>query len=288
MKTVAFIGTGLMGKPMAMNILKKGFPLVVYNRTAAKTEELAKAGAKVASSPREATELADVIITMVSNIEAVESVLEGDHGILPGLKEGKIFVDMSTVTPEASKRFASVAEAAGAAMLDAPVSGSTNAAEKGELTVLVGGDPLVLDDVREVLQAMGKFIFYIGDHGSAVAIKLVVNHFVAGMTALLAEGFHLSEKLGIDPSMFSNVLNSSVVKSPMYDVKIPKMISREYSAQFPLRLLIKDLDYITQTSEKAGAAMPVHRAVREQFSAANERGYGEQDFSVIYEILGRR
>lgn len=288
MKTVALIGTGLMGKPMAMNILKKGFALTVYNRTVSKTEGLSKAGAKVASSPREAAESADVIITMVSNIEAVEAVLVGEHGILRGLKNGKVFIDMSTVTPDASKRFASMVEAAGAAMLDAPVSGSTNVAEKGELTILVGGDPRVLDEVREILQAMGKFIFHIGDHGSAVAMKLVVNHFVAGMTALLAEGLDLSERLGIDPSLFSNVLNSSVIRSPMYDIKTPKMVSRDYSPQFPLKLLIKDLNYITETAEKAGAPMPVHKTVSEQFSSANERGYGEQDFSAIYEILGKR
>lgn len=287
MKTVALIGTGLMGKPMAMNVLKKGFPLTVYNRTASKTEDLIRAGAAAAASPREAAESADVIITMVSNIEAVEAVLKGEQGILRGLKKGKIFIDMSTVTPEASRRFTSTVESEGAQMLDAPVSGSTNVAEKGELTILVGGDPRVLDEVREVLQAMGKFIFHIGDHGSAVAIKLVVNHFVAGMTALLAEGLDLSEKLGIDPSLFSNVLNSSVVRSPMYDIKTPKMLSRDYSPQFPLRLLVKDLNYIAETASKAGAPMPVHKAVREQFSSANDRGFGEQDFSAIFEILGR-
>lgn len=288
MKTVALIGTGLMGEPMAMNILKKGFPLVVYNRTAAKTAELASAGARVAKSPREASESADVIITMVSNIEAVESTLLGDDGILRGLKGGKVYIDMSTITPEASRKFASLVEATGAEMLDAPVSGSTNVAEKGELTIMVGGDPRVLDEVREVLQAMGKFIFHIGDHGSGVAIKLVVNHFVAGMTALLAEGLDLSERLGIDTSLFSNVLNSGVIRSPMYDVKTPKMVSHEYSAQFPLRLLVKDLDYIARTAGEAGAAMPVNNAVRGLYSAASERGFGEQDFSVIYEILRKK
>ncbi len=216
MKSVALIGTGLMGKPMAMNVLRKGFPLTVYNRTVNKTVELAAAGAKVARSPREAADSADVVVTMLSNIEAVESTLTGKDGILGAMRAGKIYIDMSTITPEASRKFAQLVEAAGAKMLDAPVSGSTNVAEKGELTIIVGGDPRVLDEVREVLQAMGKFIFHVGDNGSALALKLVLNHFVAGMTALLAEGLDLSQKLGIDTSVFSNVMNTSVVKSPMY------------------------------------------------------------------------
>ena len=277
-----------MGKPMAMNILKKGFPLIVYNRTSAKTEELAKAGARVACTPREAAEGADVVVTMVSNIEAVEAMLIGDDGILRGLKRGKVLIDMSTITPDSSRRFASMVEETGAKMLDAPVSGSTNVAEKGDLTIMVGGDPRILDEVREIFQAMGKFIFHIGDNGSAVAIKLVVNHFVAGMTALLAEGLILSEKLGIDPSIFSNVLNSSAVKSPMYDMKTPKMVSQDFSAQFPLKLIVKDLDYITRTAEKVGARMPVHEAVKGQYSAAAREGLGESDFSVVYELLAKK
>ncbi len=287
MKSVALIGTGLMGKPMGINILGKGFPLTVYNRTVSKTTELAGAGARVAGSPLEAARSADVIITMVSNIEAVDSLLKGKEGILAALGMGKIFIDMSTITPEASKSFAALVKATGAEMLDAPVSGSTNVAEKGELTIMVGGDPRVLDEVREVLQAVGKFIFHVGDNGSAVALKLVLNHFVGGMTALLAEGLMLADKLGIDYSVFSNVLNSSVVKSPMYDIKSPKMITGDYAPQFPLRLLVKDLNYISRTAAAAGARMPVHEIVRNLFSAAGENGYGEKDFSAIYEFLGK-
>lgn len=288
MEKIALVGTGLMGRPMAVNILKKGFPLTVYNRTVAKTVGLAEAGARVAGSPREATDYSDVIITMLSDNEAVHSMLTGEKGILGGLKSGKVYVDMSTITPEASRRFATMVEQKGAQMLDAPVSGSTNVAEKGELTILVGGDPRVLDRVREVLQSLGKFIFHVGDHGSAVALKLVVNHFVGGMTALLAEGLNLSEKLGVDPTLFSNVLNSSVVKSPMYDIKTPKMVSRDYAPQFPTRLLVKDLNYISETAGKVGAAMPLHEVVRELFTAANREGYGEKDFSAVFEILGKK
>ncbi len=288
MKSIAFIGTGLMGKPMAMNILKKGFPLVVYNRTSEKTRELVSVGAHACATPLQAAENADVIITMVSNIEAVESILSDEGGILPALRNGKVFIDMSTITPEASRKFAGLVESTGAKMLDAPVAGSTNAAEKGELTIMVGGDPRVLDQVRDVLQAMGKFIFHVGDHGSGCAIKLVVNHFVGAMTVSLAEGIDLSERLDIDSSVFLNVINSAVVKSPLYDIKAPKMITRDYSPQFPVRLLVKDLNYITQTAEKVGAVMPVHSLVRSLFSLANMYGYGEKDYSAIREILGRK
>ncbi len=288
MEKIAFIGTGLMGRPMAMNILGKGFPLTVYNRTTAKTEQLARAGARVAASPREAAESADVLITMLSDNEAVKSVLTGSDGVLEGLKSGTVYVDMSTVTPDASRRFASMVEQKGAHMLDAPVSGSTNVAEKGELTILVGGDPRILDRVRDVLQSMGKFIFHIGDHGSAVALKLVVNHFVGGMTALLAEGLNLSEKLGIDPTLLSNVMNSSVIRSPMYDIKLPKMVSRDYAPQFPTRLLVKDLNYISETAGKAGVPMPLHEVVRDLFAAATKAGHGDMDFSAVFEIIGKK
>ncbi len=288
MKSVAFIGTGLMGKPMAANILRHGFPLTAYNRTEEKTKELAGAGAHLAKTPHEAAENSDVIITMLSNIEAVESILTAENGILPALKKGKTFVDMSTITPDASRRFAGLVEAAGAQMLDAPVVGTTSVAEKGDLTIMVGGDPRVLDEIRDVFQAMGKFIFHIGDHGAACSMKLVVNHFISGMIALLAEGLELSEKLGIDRSVFSNVLNSSAVKSPAYEVRAPKMMTGDYAAQFPVRLLVKDLNYITQTAEKAGAVMPLHSVVRDLYSLVAAYGHSEEDFSVIYELFGKK
>jgi len=287
MKSIAFIGTGLMGKPMAMNLLKKGFSLTVYNRSKDKTQELVGAGARLAASPREAAERADVVITMLANIEAVDAVLSGDNGILKSLKPGSIYIDMSTITPEASQRFAERVEATGAKMLDSPVIGTTSVAMKGELTIIVGGDPRVLDEIRDILQAMGKFVFHIGDHGSACGMKLVINHFIAGMIELLAEGFQLSEKLGIDPSIFSNVLNSSAVRSPTYDVRTPNMVSRNYPTQFPVRLLVKDLNYITQTAEKVGAVMPVHSLLRSLYSLIDTRGHSEQDFSVIYELFGK-
>jgi 3-hydroxyisobutyrate dehydrogenase-like beta-hydroxyacid dehydrogenase len=288
MKSVAFIGTGLMGRPMATRVLEKGFPVTVYNRTKEKTRQLVGAGASLAESPRQAAEAADVVITMLSNIEAVESVLSGKDGVLGTLGKNRVLIDMSTITPDASRKFTEVVEATGARMLDAPVVGTSSVAERGELTILVGGDPRVLDEVRDIFQAMGKFIFHVGDHGSACGMKLVVNHFISGMIGLLAEGLELSEKLGIDSSVFSNVLNTSAVKSPVYELRAPKMMSRDHATQFPIRLLVKDLNYITQMAEKAGAVMPIHSLVRDLFSLAATYGYGEQDISAIYEMFDRK
>ncbi len=285
MKSVAFIGTGLMGKPMASSVLRKGFPTIVYNRTRRKVVELESAGARVAETARQAAEEADVVITMLSDIEAVDSVLSGDHGLMRAFAPGKIYIDMSTITPEASRKFAELVESTGARMLDAPVVGTNSVAEKAELTILVGGDPRVLEEVREVFQSMGKYIFHIGDHGSACGMKLVVNHFISGMIGLLAEGLELSEKLGIDPSVFSNVLNTSAVRSPVYELRAPKMMTRDHETQFPVRLLIKDLNYITQTAEKTGAVMPIHSLVRNLFTMAGAYGYGEKDISAIFELF---
>jgi 3-hydroxyisobutyrate dehydrogenase-like beta-hydroxyacid dehydrogenase len=285
MKNVAFIGTGLMGKPMAMNILRKGFPLIVYNRSKDKTKELVENGAQLANTPRDAAERSDIVITMVSNIEAVDEVLSGKDGIISALNDKKIYINTSTITPDASREFEKIVKTTGAKMLEAPVVGTTTVAEKGELTIIVGGDPRVLDDVREILHAFGKFIFHTGEIGSACGMKLVVNHFIAGMIALLAEGLQLSNKLGIDPSVFSNVINTSAVKSPVYDVRAPKMMARDYTTQFSTKLLIKDLNYITRTAEKVGAIMPVHSLVRDLYSLIASRGYNDKDFSVIYELF---
>ncbi|MCL5268694.1 MAG: NAD(P)-dependent oxidoreductase [Bacteroidetes bacterium] len=288
MKSVAFIGTGLMGRPMAANVMEKGFPITVYNRTKEKTKQLVSAGARLAENPRQAAEESDVVITMLSNIEAVESVLSGEHGLIRALGKDKVFIDMSTITPAASRKFSELVEATGAKMLDAPVVGTSSVAEKGELSILVGGDPRVLDDVRDIFHAMGKFIFHVGDHGSACGMKLVVNHFISGMIGLLAEGLELSEKLGIDSSVFSNVLNTSAVKSPVYELRAPKMMAGDHATQFPIRLLVKDLNYITQTAEKVGAVMPMHSLVRDLFSLAATYGYAEQDISAIYEMFDRK
>lgn len=287
-KNVAFIGTGLMGKPMALNILKKGFSLVVYNRSEEKTAELVHEGARLARTPREAAAQADVIITMLSNNEAVGNVVLGEDGILHALGRGKIYINSSTITPDTSREFARIVEATGARMLEAPVIGTTTVAERGELTIIAGGDPRVLDEVREILQAMGKFIFHVGDFGSACGMKLVVNHFIAGMIALLAEGLEFSEKLGIDRSVFSNVINTSAVKSPVYEIRAPKMMAGDYAPQFPVRLLLKDLNYITQAAEKVGAIMPIHSIVRDLYALAANYGYSEDDFAVIYELFKRR
>ena len=284
-KNVAFIGTGLMGKPMALNILRHGFPLTVYNRSRKKASELVEQGARLAETPFDAARTADVIITMVSNIEAVSSLLSGEHGMMGALGKEKIYINMSTITPESSREFARSVEETGARMLEAPVIGTTTVAEKGELTILAGGDPRILDEVREILQPMGKFIFHVGDFGSACGMKLVVNHFIAGMIALLAEGLELSDKLGIDRSVFSNVVNTSAVKSPVYEIRAPKMMTGDYAPQFPLKLMIKDLNYITQTAEKIGVTMPVHSLVRNLYSLTANYGHNEEDFAVIYELL---
>lgn len=279
--TVGFIGLGLMGRPMALNVLRAGFPLVVWNRTLAKADELVAQGAGVAASPRELAERSDVLITIVSDPTALESVLWGETGALAGLKKGTVLVDSSTVSPALERRIAEACSARGADALDAPVTGGTWGAEKGELIFMVGGEERVLERVRPVLDAMGKRFFLLGGHGAGQTVKLAMNLILALQVDALSEAIALVKATGLPPQGLIEVLQSSMARAPVLDVKAPLILEGKYPASFPLRLMHKDLGLALDLAREAGVSLPATAAAREVYGAVRAKAEADLDYAAV-------
>ncbi|MBI4706061.1 MAG: NAD(P)-dependent oxidoreductase [Deltaproteobacteria bacterium] len=273
--TVGILGMGLMGRPMALNVLAAGYPLVVYNRTASRADEVVRAGARLAASPRELAVQCEVVITMVSDPPALEACLWGPDGVLAGLGRGRVLVDSSTVSPALAVRAAAACAELGASFLDAPVTGGTWGAEKGELVFMVGGEAEVLDRARPVLSTMGKRFFHLGPHGAGQSVKLAMNLILALEVGALAEALALVERAGVAGEKLVDVLQASMARAPVLDVKAPLMLERRYEPSFPLRLMHKDLGLAIQLGNELGVPLPAAAAVREVYSAV--RGCGGED-----------
>lgn len=279
---VGMIGLGLMGKPMAANLLKAGFSLVVWNRTGAKAEELVRAGAKLAGTPREAAAASDVLLTIVSDPPALEAVLWGDMGALGGLRRGSTYIDSSTVAPALSRRIAAACAERGVEFLDAPVTGGTWGAEKGELVFMVGGKQETLDGVAPVLGALGKRWFYLGPHGAGETVKLAMNMILALQVDALAEALALVIAGGVPGERLVEVMQSSMARSPLLDIKAPMMLEGKYAPSFPLRLMHKDLGLALDLANQLGVALPATAAAREIYNAVKGAAKNEDpDYAVV-------
>lgn len=285
MKKIGFIGLGLMGKPMARNLLKKEFPLIVYNRTPSKTEEFREKGIPVASSPEELAKEADAVITIVTNHEAVEEVLLGSKGAFKGARPGTVFIDMSTILPRVSIKLAEQAKAKGFHFLDAPVSGSTWAAEQGTLAIMVGGDKKVFEENFEIFKAVGEKIVYMGPSGNGSYAKLINNVIGATFAAILGEGICFAEKVGLDVSALIEVLSSGAYKSPLIEFKGPKMMKKDYSTQFSLNLMFKDLNYMIETAREKNAPLFLGALTKEIYQAVKNKVDGNLDYAIIVEFF---
>jgi 3-hydroxyisobutyrate dehydrogenase-like beta-hydroxyacid dehydrogenase len=279
---VGMIGLGLMGKPMAANFLKAGFSLVVWNRTGAKAEELLRAGAKLAGTPREAAAASDVLLTIVSDPPALEAVLWGDMGALGGLRRGSTYIDSSTVAPALSRRIAAACAERGVEFLDAPVTGGTWGAEKGELVFMVGGKQETLEGVAPVLGALGKRWFYLGPHGAGETVKLAMNMILALQVDALAEALALVIAGGVPGERLVEVMQSSMARSPLLDIKAPMMLERKYAPSFPLRLMHKDLGLALDLANQLGVALPATAAAREIYNAVEGAAKNEDpDYAAV-------
>ena len=279
--TVGFIGLGLIGRPMARNILKAEFPLVVWNRTRVKAEELGAEGAKVVATPREAAAQADVLMTVMSDPPALEEVLWGANGALAGLKRGSVLVDSSTVSPALARRAAAACAERGADFLDAPVTGGTWGAEKGELVFMVGGEGAVLKRVEPVLAAMGKKFFHLGPHGAGQTIKLAMNMILALEVDALAEAVALVSRAGVAGERLVEVMQSSMARAPVLDVKAPMILSGNYAPSFPLRLMHKDLGLVLELANQLGVPLPATAAARETYSAVKGTSREDLDYAAV-------
>jgi 3-hydroxyisobutyrate dehydrogenase len=276
------IGLGLMGKPMATNLLEAGFPVVVWNRTRSKADELVRAGARSAGTPREAAASADVLITMVSDPPALEEVLWGASGALEGLRRGSTYVDSSTVAPSLARRIAAACTERGAEFLDAPVTGGTWGAEKGELVFMVGGKREMLERVAPVLGAMGKRWFYLGPPGAGQTVKLAMNMILALQVDALAEALALVTTAGVPAERLVEVMQSSMARSPLLDIKAPMILKRDYSPSFPLRLMHKDLGLAIELANQLGVPLPATAAAREVYSAVKGAAKNEDpDYAAV-------
>jgi 3-hydroxyisobutyrate dehydrogenase-like beta-hydroxyacid dehydrogenase len=284
--TVGLIGLGLMGRPMGHNLLKAGFPLVVWNRTASRAEPLVAAGARLASSPKEAAASADVLITMVSDPPALEEVL-WERGALAALKKGALYIDSSTVSPALARRIAAASAAAGVRFLDAPVTGGTWGAEKGELLFMIGGQAGDLEAAMPVVTAMGKKIFHLGPHGAGQTVKLAMNLLLALQVGAFAEALALVTGAGLAGEKLVEVMQGSMARSGVLDVKAPAMLKGDYTPSFPLRLMHKDLSLALELGNQLGVPLPSAAAARETYSAVKGASREDLDYAGVFRFWRR-
>ena len=280
-KKVGFIGLGMMGNPMSKNLLKAGFELTVWNRTASKMKEIVEQGAKAGTSPKEVAKQSQVTITMVTGPSDVEQVILGKDGVLEGMTPGSAVIDMSTISPGVSQAVASKVAGKGFSMLDAPVSGSVGVAASGALTIQVGGDAKVFEAHRDVLAAMGKNIFHVGGNGMGCYMKLVGNALMGVNMAAIAEALCLGAKAGISTEVMINVLKNTGGASAVLERRSPLILKGDYKAQFMLKLLFKDLGIALDSAAAESVPLPIVGLVRQVYAQAMAEGRGDQDFSAV-------
>ncbi len=284
MKQIGFIGLGLMGRPMAKNLLKAGFQLTVHSRSRGPVDELAALGAAPAASPRDVAAASEVVITMVPDAPDVEAVVTGPEGILAGAKPGLTHVDMSTISPVATRRIAEMERKARVAMLDAPVSGGTVGAEAGTLSIMVGGDEAAFNACQPIFVAMGKKITYMGPHGAGQTTKACNQIMTGGIYAVMAEALVLAAKSGLDPAKVVDVLAGGAARCWALEVRAPKILKRELNPGFKASMQYKDLNIVAETTRAEGVPTPVTALVREMYSAMLVAGNGELDNSAVVTV----
>jgi 2-hydroxy-3-oxopropionate reductase len=284
-QVIGFIGLGIMGKPMAKNLLKAGYSLVVHSRSRGPVDELVKAGATAAASPRDVAAQCEVLITMLPNSPEVEQVALGSGGIVEGARRGLVFADMSTISPIVSQRIGTALEPKGVAMLDAPVSGGEKGAIDGALSIMVGGDKAVFDRVLPIFQAMGKTITLLGPLGFGGFTKLANQIIVAVNLTALAEALTLGKKAGLDRELLLTALAGGLAGSKCLDQKKPNYVANTYNPGFKVDLHYKDLGLIMESARALGVPLPATAVVQELFSALRVKGRGGLDHSGVITLL---
>jgi 3-hydroxyisobutyrate dehydrogenase-like beta-hydroxyacid dehydrogenase len=279
--TIGFIGLGLMGRPMSMNLVKAGYSVTVWNRTAARADELLAAGAKLAKTPQEVAAASDFLISIVSDPPALEEILWGAHGAMPALKRGSIYMDSSTISPTLARKIAAACAERGARFLDAPVTGGDWGAKKGELVFMIGGDAETLKVAEPILGVMGKKWFHLGPTGAGQTIKLAMNMILALQVDALAEALALVTRAGLQGEKLVEVLQSSMGRSGLLDVKAPNLLKGEYAPSFSLRLMHKDLGLALDLANQLGVPLPATAAARETYSAVKGAAKEDLDYSAV-------
>jgi 2-hydroxy-3-oxopropionate reductase len=291
-QTVGFIGLGLMGRPMAKNLLKAGFPLVVHSRSQGPVDDLVAAGAQKATSPADVARRATRIITMVPDSPDVELVLDGQDGVFSAFQSGTIVIDMSSIVPAVAMRLARKAESLGGSMLDAPVSGGEIGAISGTLSVMVGGSEKAFDEVRPILNAMGnpERVVRIGESGAGQICKLCNQMVLGGTIAAVGEAFSLARKAGVDPSRVREALLGGFAQSRVLEVHGERMLKSNYKPGFRTELFAKDLRNVAAALSENDTPAPVSAVVQQLVNALVAQGRGQNDYAelgkVIFELAG--
>jgi len=278
---IAFLGLGIMGRPMAANLVKAGHEVAVWNRTARQHLD----GARTAVSPAEAAVDADVIWSCVADTAAVERVMFGEDGAEKSLREGMIIVDSSTISPSATVRFAERVNALGVHWVDAPLTGSKIGAESAQLIFIVGGAPEPVEYLQPLFKAMGKLVIHVGDTGKGQSAKLCMNLMIALYYEGFAEALTLAQKLGVDLHKLIELIQASMVRSGVVDYKAPFVLRRDYSPNFPLRLMHKDIHIMLDMAKENRVKLPALETVDEVYELSTEEGWENLDYAATLALL---
>lgn len=290
--TVGFAGTGLMGSPMAKNIIRHGYSLFVWNRTPEKYEEHLRLGAKPAVTPKDLMEKSDVVICMLANPSATEDVVLGrdrwkGSGIADGLSKGKIVIDMSTNLPSVVRKIAEVIRENGGEFIDAPVIGSVKQATDGDLVILAAGKAEVVNKVRPILATMGRKIWYIGDTGMGCCMKIAMNLHLHIIMGAFAESMTFGTKVGLDPRLMVDILNNSIFKTCVTEMKGRKVIEGDWTPTFTVELAAKDVHLAVEVAREVGASVPLGSLVEQLYNMAIANGMKNMDYSALVSLYER-
>lgn len=291
-QTVGFIGVGTMGRPMAVNLLRAGYQLTVYDVVPTAAQSLTSEGALVAGSPRAAAAAGEIVVSMLPASRHVVAAMFGPDGAVEGLRQGATLIDMSTIDPGTTKRVAAAVQAKGARMLDAPVSGSSIGATEGTLTIMVGGDAGVFAEMREILGAMGRNVIHCGAIGMGETVKLA-NNMVAGISMVaVAEAFTLGVRAGADPHVLFDVMSKSSgncwtlqTRAPVPGVVANSPASHEFAPGFMTDLMHKDLGLALAAGDELGVPLALTSLTRQLYTMTSAQGYGRKDFSAVAKLL---
>lgn len=278
---IAFLGLGIMGRAMAANLVKAGHEVCVWNRTARAPVE----GARTAVSPADAAKECEVVWMCVSDTAAVERVMFGSDGVEQSLHEGMIVVDSSTISPSTTTKFAERIAAKGVQWVDAPVTGSKIGAENGQLIFIVGGTSEAVEFLQPLFKSMGKNVIHVGGTGKGQAAKICMNLQIAMIYEGFAEGMTLARKLGVDPQKMVELIQASMIRSGVVDYKIPFVMRHDYSPNFPLRLMHKDIHLLLDTAKEARVKLPALETVDEIYELASEEGWDNEDYAATIKLL---
>jgi len=286
---IGYLGLGIMGSAMAGRLIDAGYKVTVWNRSPQKCADLAAkfASVKVAETPKAVIDRCDITFACTSDPASARAVVFGENGVLAGMKEGKKFVDMSTVDEETSKEIATAITAKKGIFLEAPVSGSKGPALQGQLVILAAGDKALCEEAQPCFDVMGKRTFFLGEVGAGARMKLVVNMMMGIQIAALSEGLAVGTKAGLEGNDILEVLKEGALNCPMYSLKGPAMIEGKYPTAFPLKHQQKDVRLAIGLGDQLGQPMPVAAAANETLKAARAAGYGDDDMSKVYEVVKR-